>query len=1432
MHYALIIILYLCILLTCTPSTASNDNVLVSPQWLSVTDKLRLAEQQNEMPLAAKQSKLIWLASNQWLTFDKAQLNSFIITTGTSHLAQQRLDTNRDLICQQSRCELPSVGFNRVVKITNHLDDSGTFKAMVGQNVRHRDSFRRALKLPREVTRIRYGQNEELLYHFKANDSVKLFFTNAKKLKITVRKDLTTKDINGKVYALINEQPSAIINVLPSRASEYKNHQIGLANSDYIAIDKGQYLTIKSETDAYIKVEQSHRAILDEHALDKQQERLFQPYWINNLQQVFEQVYKMHDLSVFEPYTQAQASPIAKRRYHDLLSILTSRDYLTPINDANTQPYQSQFSHFDSLRMMRLVDDTSYPVLSEEYAAVYNLNNQQQLFDLSLVQRVRPTITLHARSKVDTQMLVSSGQLQWHLILKKSANFATFELNVPLNAQQLIIQNLQNQRQNIEYVIQSDKLLDLPNSELLFAQPELLKNKSTVIKNLLAQQLRKTSGDYLTAIVPYKPNTQADTNSLSSMNWQRQLGEAQFLADKSPLQSLQILKKLVNVADEQIAIKAWQLRVHILNQEGRSILAKSYLEGLYKSSENEKIKQYAANALVFEYQSLQQDYKLQGLCASALTILDQCREILVSLAIKQQQNIMALWLSHDLDKNTTLESSFMGLNWRSRAHDNKQQPPYQFSHSGSKALVSANSRYSGYVVDKKSSLTFTATKEPLTISIRARSKSVQNGQYKMTWLYMQKHHDEKVLPIYSDISANTALQQSGERLSIASEAIISLEAGESVKIISDQTTYLTYKILPSELEKSFTYQDMSSKHYWQTPFMDLLFNPEVTMKSLLNNALFRLDQGSLSLNEYTQTLAKVSSLKLPQTLESLYSRVQSYGQWQPIEEYLDFAGTQLITVDSLNQASYSDQLSRTSSQESFNGGILLRPLHSLYIDLTQTRSEQIRLNFNFSSAELSQGNIANVAIKLNQTEKIWSVAPDKVTSFGFNKSELKDNILTLRWLNPYLSQTMTINAQEYRGGRWHTLPLPNKLLFYTVLREQSLIAPLPADRLVKMEEMQLVDNQHKVAQRVERTFFHPAGKIEVTSDKLKHVRLYTWQLSDTKQKISSYENTPLSYPDTIVYQSPAKAVQHEEVAEFTPEELSWQAFINYDQRGIFESSEDIPTRRNVDIGGRFRLTDDENWYRLDITYSLSEQDRETLSIDGYHSWQDHDSAWYVDSALQTTWQPSQQGIDSQYGINTYVDIGQIWRIDESHRHQWQVSPFYSYSSANVEDFLFDNKLNSDIYNFYQADHPHGWRAEYQYRYQPWVDNYLNFLVGSTSNDDWTSLDLLRFGASWNQFYQGHIFQAGLTSYYKFADDDRPISTWQYITSVGWRKQVHLGDFSQGWIKLRWDQDWFRNGHNISLEFSTGNLSETGLEVFSHDEIIFESLQLNHFLEQH
>ncbi|MCQ8877845.1 hypothetical protein NQT69_07520 [Pseudoalteromonas shioyasakiensis] len=1433
MHYTLIAFIFSILFIVSPQGFASNDATLNSPIWLDVKTKLLLKDTQHTQFIEAKQSQYLWLPKGQWLDLDSNSFNSFILSAGTSHIAQQRLNLQRDFICQQARCQLPSQPYNRIVKVTNHLDTGESFDVMVGETLRHRDSFRRAVKMPRHVTRLNYGQDVENYYHFKAGEQVKLYFQHAKKLKITVRKDLLNKDINGKIYAYINEQPATIIGVLASRASEYRTQQIGLAKTDYIAIGKGEYLTLRSETDAYIKLEQSHRAIYDDLALDKQQEKYFQPYWIDNLDKKLKRIYLEQDLTALNASVYQSNDLLAQIRYQDLLRTVAKSHYLIPDSAHKTQ-FSSRFHHFDSLSGMRLVDDIGYPVLSEEYAQIHSLDKFPHQFSLNVKQRVKPTITFHARSPVDSQILVRSGNQQWQLTLLKSENFSTFELNIPLTASSLTIQNLQQKRHPIEYVMQSSQLLDLPNNELLYSRSGQLNEKSPVIASLLEQQLTLLGEEYTNNLVPYNPHVIGElaVSAQESIHWHNKLAEAHSLVNSDPLKSLQLLKQLVSVPNTALAIEAWQLRISLLAQQGRTVLAKSYLEGLYKSSTIPEIKEFAATKLLEQYTAFGQDYKLLGFCADAINLLETCQQVMIALAIKQQKNILALWLSHNLATEPTLENSYTRLNWRDYAEVDISQERYHLSHSGNTTLISANGLLNAYAMNSQQAITLRATSKPLTFAIRARSQNVQNGQYKMSWLFATKGQQQSILPIYSDISSTTALQSNGQLLSIASESLISLNPGESVRLYSDNPSFISIKLVTEALLEDFDYQDMASAHHWQMPFMNLLYDQSINEKTLLNNTLFKLSDGTLSINEYTQALAKLASVTLSAKLEALLSRVKSYGQWVPVNEYLDFAGTQLLTVDSLSEASLSDQLSRSSTQHDFKNGLMLRPLHSLNLDLSQTRSSQIRLNFHFSSAELSQGNIANIAIDLGNSSKTWSVEPGKITAFGFNKSELVNNVISLKWLNPYLSQIITLNAQEYRDGRWYDLPLPNKLLFYTVLPNEHLIAKLPADRLVKLEQMLKENGSNEYAQRIERTFFHPAGKVEVSTDKLKYVRLYTWQLSKTNHKISNYQAKPKLDVEKLTYTLPENNhVINDEVALFHPEDLSWQAFINYDRRGIFETSEDIPTRHSVDIGARFRLAEDENWYRLDLTYSLSEQDAEIFSIDGYHSWQDHDTPWYIDSAIQTSWQPGRDNASSQYGVNTYVQIGQIWRVDESHRHQWQVSPFYSYSSASLDDFLFDSHLNSDIYNFYREDHPHGWRGEYQYRYQPWVDSYFNFLAGSTTNSDWTSLDLLRFGASWNQYFRGHIFQAGLTSYYKFADDDRPNSTWQYITSLGWRKQIHLGDFSQGWIKLRWDQDWFRNDHNVSLEFSTGNLADTSFSVFSHDEIIFESLQLNHFLEQ-
>jgi hypothetical protein len=1433
MRYALstftAIILFLCQ----HTAFASVEQTRSSAKWLANSAKLHISEQQDSMYFAAKQSKTMWLASGQWLEIDRDAFNSFIITSGSSKLAQQRLTLKYDFICKESVCQLPVSDSNRVVVFRNHLDDAGEINVSVGQSIRHRDSFRRSLKLPREVTRLHYGQNVEHFYHFKSGESVTLFFQEARKLKISVRKDLSHFDDSGKVYAYIDKQLSSIITTPISRSTEFEERHVGIVNNDYLAIEKGQYLTLNSQTDAYIKVEQSHRGIYDSSVMDKQKDALFQPYWSKNLSSTLEKIYLEHDLSPLNEQVYLLSDPLEKRRYLDLLSTISSNKFLAPSTENQNDAIKQQFRHFNSLSELRLVDDTLYPKLTTHYANVLTLDSNLHTFDISGVNKATSTLTLHARSQVDSKLLVTAGHKQWSLTLENNSNFLTFKLPIEHNTKKITITNLNEKRENIEYSLSVKEVLELPNNELLYAQPQALAQKSPVIAALLLAQRMQASDDYLASIAPYNGQNEhqgvADKR-LNTMTFLHQLGQVEYLAESDPINALLQLKVLVNAPTPELAIKAWQLRFKVLKQQNKDTLAKSYLEGLYKSSQEPLIKLFAAKTLVAQYQALKQDYKLQGLCASAYNLVQSCPAILSQLALKQQKNMLALWLSHDYASESKTGESFSALNWRSFAVKKAPNKEYSVSYFGTKILASSAANYDAIEISEDKPLQLTAHNTPLTISIRARAKSVQNGQYKMAWLFSTVSNQQSLLPLYADIPSTTALHSTQEALSIAADAVYTLQAGETLKLTSDHNTYLTYKVLPNSLQQDFEFNSTASRHFQTHDFMALLYDYNVTMQELLTNALYKLSHKQLSLNAYTQLLSRANVTPISALLSTLYSRVKSYGEWVPFTQYTDFAGTQLISLDSIGKASYSDQLARSSTVESADEGILLRPFHNLNIDLTQTKSKQIRLNFNFSAAELSQGNVANISINMGQEKATWSVQSSKISQFGFNKSELTDNVLSLRWLNPYLSQTLTVSAEQYINNRWSPLELPNKLMFYTATKTHIVSAKLTADRLVKLEQMYGHDGQPM--QRIERQFIHPAGKVEIKTDTISHVRLYQWQLSEINTKISTFEQPAIKFADKIVYQAPANSEFVSTDTNLKPEHLNWQAFVGYDQQGIFESAEGIPTRNNIDIGARFRLNDNEHWYRFDVAYSLGETQKDVWSLDGYYKWQDNQTPWYFNAALQTTWQTAKGGIQGQQAAYTYLQLGQIWTIDTAHRHQWQISPFYNYTSADLNDFLLDNDLNSDIYNFYREDHESGWRGEYSYRYQPWVDNYIDFGVSSTSNDDWTSFDNIRFSSSWNQFYHGHMLQAGISSYYRFADDDRQIDTWQYISSLAWQKQVRLGNLSEGWFKVRWEQDWFENNHNISLEFSTGNINHTGFDVFADDELIFKSLQFNHFLEQY
>ena len=1418
MPYFIIAIILL--LLSMQPAYAvdTNRGVLEPAIWLQTSPKLAPYTTSQDMSFSAKQHRYLWLPKGHWLDIDPELLNKFIISAGNTQYIQQRLQVHRDLLCDTKRCQLPALGHNRIVAIQNHLDEGATFSAMIGHVPQDVDSFRRALSLakPSVVTKNRNGS--ERYYQLSKDDEVTLFFSAAKKLKLSVRQNMQQPDEKGVIYAYVDKQLIAKINTINSQALEYKEQSLGLENTEYLAIAAGQYLTVKSKTDAFIKLEQSHRAIYDDDVAEKEQEKHLLPYWYQVANDAISEVYHDHSLHVFSDDVFTANNPLATKRHNNLLSMMTGQSQLWG-SYRTFSAVETKSSMVSELVEQRLVDDQFYPRINQQFRLISTLNQSAQLFDLSSKKRATPWLTLIAKSTKDSQLKLSSGENSWLVNLKATEDFQSLIISVPLNSQSLTIQSLSSQSNQIEFALYARTLTDLPSDEVIFQQAVNAKNLSPAISKLIADDLHKQHADYLAAIEPYAPARK----NVTAFNAEQSLLTAKDLATSAPLDALAFLKPLTQNADTAIAEQAWQLRVAILREQQQFHLANSYLEGLYKSTQQLQLKQFAAQALIDSYQTEHQDIKLFALCAGNLTTIKECQPILINLAVKQQKYRLAAWLAYSSTVPTKVSESFKALNYQTlSAHPFIDEARYQLKAGSQETFINSQGKLQNTVITEAMPWFFTA-QTPINLVIKARTAAKQNGEYQTAWLMAESQYQHKLMPIFSDIPATTLFVKNQQAASIAATLVIRLKAGEALKITADHTSYLDVSFIPDSLFSQFDYVSDAANKSPSNDIMSLIYSADATQAELLLNGLYLLSKKRLTNNQYTQLLQRLETLGADSKSTFLQNRIESYGQWQPLDSLLDFAGTRLFDMQSTAQSSFADRFTLLNTQAGSNEGILLRPFHTLNIDLAQTEGQQIRFKFNFSTAELARANVANLSLQLANVQKVWSVTEQQSIPFTFNKRELDNNIISLRWLNPYLSQHLTIEAEQYIAGRWQHLALPTTLLFYTVTPDTPLMAKLPADRLIKLEEM----NEFK---RTERRFFHPAGKVEVTADKLQYVRLYSWQLSEQSNKISPYSQAKTLLPELITYQAPEQPSIINEQVNLHSDELNWQGFIRYDQQTIFQSAEDIPAREEIDIGARLRLNDDNHWYQLEGYYSLSDTQADIFALNGYHSWQDENSPWYIDTQINSRWQPSHDSFDLQYALDASISIGQSWQRDTVHRHQWQVTPYIRYSSADLDDYLADKQLNSSIFNFYRENHASGWLSYYQYRYQPWVDNYLNFGVASGSNDDWLSLDYLKFNSSWNQYYHGHIFQVGLDSYYRFADDHRATATWQYITRFAWQKQVNLGSFTNGWLKLSWQQDWVWNNHNISVEFSSGNNQHTGFAPFAHDEIIFPALQLNHLLE--
>ncbi|TMN86602.1 hypothetical protein CWB72_19180 [Pseudoalteromonas phenolica] len=1407
---------YLILLLILFSSQLMAKPVPLQIAPAGVNTDLSLSQAKSLVSIQQGQQKSIFVPAGHWLNLPDDIFSKTTVWQGQSLYAMRKLQSN-ELVCKQTRCQLPAIPFAQIYKFVNHNDEWVHLDIKLGKYHRHPEPFRRALKLPLLANKLTLAQDHELYYQLNDKQSISLYFEAAKKLKLSVRKPMSNLKQDSKVIAQINGQPASIINVTNNHAPEYKQHKVSTINTDYIAVPQGSYLKITAFGDTLIKLEQAHRGIYDLDAPEKQTESLFNPYFTQQLDAQFFEIYTQQNLSQISHYSSASASALEQRRYQDLVSTLSTRRF-AQVNNRSI-PINSKTMTQNVITGYREAANQLYPTSQQKTLTSHQLTDTLDI-DVSQFQRIRNQLFLYIQAEQAGHLVVEFGKERQLIEFTAGKEFKRIVLPVSLNSDTFKLFSADKKTVNV--AIEVDDLLALPKSPLLYLMQGTLENKSTILQSLLNQQYALQADAYLNSL-PLPLRTQVNPKALGDDH--KVLTQAMNFALTNPVKALPLLKQLVHSPIPSISLDAWRIRIDLLMQLDKASTANAYLESLLHSKKH-LLSNFAARALLQRYQAANQIYKIQGLCALKYAQLTECKQLNNQILLAQQKGLMALWAMHDTFNNTQTAQ----INWLQNRLQSlipisePSSSAYEVHHFGTTSLQGDTAEYTAFELHPEKPMQIYTQKE-MTLQIRVRAPFLHDGTQHQQWLHLDTNKSQYILPVFVDVASTAQVKKSERRLSIANEAIIKLNRGEQLTLSSKHLKYVSLKVIPEELAYANLLNSNAVPLLFEQNFANLVHNPELNLKTLLSNALYRLSYDLLNNFEFNLLYAKLLNTQLPAHLVNLKNRVDHYGTWEAAKQYLNYSGTQLVDMTAMTKQSLAEQLSRHTSQNDQLKGLLIRPNHTLNLDLSELLQYQIKLIFEYSAAELVKSRYANVLVQSESNNLLWTIESDTLNELALTQDDLKTGLVSLRWMNPYVSQLISVKVQVFQQGRWQDAKLDTRQLFYFAQQNEQIIAKLKTDTVVKIERLH---DQH----REEEIALYPAGKISIKAEQSQLARIFTWQLDPNRAKTRfAPPVAPLIVEKPNYFHIPDKKSFYEDIIS-TDENLTHvEGFMRYNRAGIFETEQSQSARHFADFGLKLRNKDQNHWYLLESFYTLDNQNYETFSINAQHNWLSDSSHWFSEARINNRWQNDSQISESHLISNLSFKVGEIWRDDTSHRHQWWMQPFYYYTSITAEEYIADRLMSPSMFSFYREDHMHGWRASYQYRYQPWVDNQLSAGISSTSNQDWTSLDSISFNVQAQQFYLGHIFTVAGASQYKFSDQHRPNNTWQYLTQMSWQTLFDFSEETAGWIKLSWTQDWFRKDHSLRLEVSLGNLQNTGFGPFAHDEILFESLQLTHLLEQ-
>ncbi|BBN80845.1 hypothetical protein PA25_08300 [Pseudoalteromonas sp. A25] len=1414
----IIIASFLCAL----TAQALPHTVNTTPHWIEQQEDYRLQHHDSaHVTLDAAQQKRLFLPAGSGLTFSKIDEKMIQVWQAQTLNNEVALQLNT-LPCKQDTCQIRALDFNRIITFSNQSEKQHKLTIWQNRHQYHPDPYNEFVPLPLEKTLLYQAHQYDTYYSIAAGQQISIPIKDAAKLKISVknRLDNAVTNINNKIYVFNDVKPVSILPLSHIQAHEYEHQNVSITHQDYIAVSANSRLILKSFGDALVKVERSERAFLDHDSARKQQESFLNPYWINHLDPYLKDIYTQQGSQLATQLAKYDTSPLAQKRHQQLFDMVTKPRFLVP--QVNSSDILSQRSTHSALLGVREANDHLYTMQGPVNLQTHRLKHQLH-FSLSDIVTSKNSLTLYIKAAKEGVLTGIIGEQTLTIKYRASEQFSRIEINNITLSDSLTL-TLEKTSEAIEVAVQVPELAPLISNELLYMQPGSLTDKSQVLAQQLLTLQQQTARSYMHALPTLNLESSQTSNPPHAQQLQI-LTQAQHSLYKDPLEALRLIKGIINSTHIDILLKAWALRIKALDKLEQQPLAQRYLEGLLKQS-NAPLQEFAANALLLRYQQAYSDHKTQGLCANFSTLLVACHKLIPRIYHAQKKQLLALWHDHDNDNSSLREQDFphsLNYQYLSTKVAPRTSNVISISHFGYTQLRSDTAQYQAIKLDPSKPLTL-ATKLDTVVQIKARVKASDKSQRQTHWLTAQTSDAQYLLPIFADIASQTVNEQN-QRLSITASGHVELKANQTLRISSDITSYLDITFEEEGLTEAQTSKNSLSRFAPQLTFSTLLNDPKIDVKTLLNNALYRLENKALNKAQFNILFAKLKTTLRNHTDMTIFKRIEQFGHWQIIDNYEDYLGTQLIALQNSQQLSQAEQIARHSSKRADIPGILLRPYQSMSLDISQFTPFKNKLRISFSPSELGSEQKAKVTLEFGQAMQTYTIEANRYIEHIITDDNIQNQTVSIRWQQPFVSQLVSVELLE-GPPQWQNVQLESKVRFYLASKQQPLRLKLKQDTLIKTEYF--VNNQRKQTEH-----FYPAGVHTLFHPDSNLVRAFAWTLNPQNSKLPVYTNEQPKEHEKVLTSLVTKPSQHTEtINTTTPGATHIEAYIDHSKRGRSDFEARLQAQQTTEVGALFRFKSHDGWYKFGVAKALSDIYYDTYHAFGRYDWLSPNSDWYANGQLHAYWQPSSTVLDDKLSSRLSISIGQRWKRNTQHTHQWWWQPHYFYSQANNETLVFD-KLNPDILSQYKVDHKHGWRAGYQYWYQNYVDQSFSAKAQISSNQRWQELDNARLTLSARQFYQGHILELQLVGRYAFEDEHREKAQFQPLSRLDWYKRFAINHHYAAKLSVSFEKNWENNEHTLALQIGIGNLSITGFDVFSYAEQPFKTLstlQLNEQVE--